>query len=174
MMLFAKDRNPTVIIDPPPPPPPPPPMPPLPVSYGMVDIGTGPTAILAEKAGAAHHSYKAGDKIGAFKIVAMNHKEILFDWDGQPVKKTFAELAAAKATVPASAYSDTQQTPAATPAPAAATTAIGAKAGPGTDLGNDTKACVAGDTTPAGTVQDGLRKVVTKSPFGEVCRWETG
>ena len=89
-------------------------MPPLPVSYGMVDIGTGPTAILAEKAGAAHHSYKAGDKIGAFKIVAMNHKEILFDWDGQPVKKTFAELAAAKATVPASAYSDTQ-----TPAPAA-------------------------------------------------------
>ena len=172
-MLFARDRNPTVILDPPPPPPPPPVMPPLPVSFGMVDIGMGPTAILAEKAGAAHRSYRPGDKIGAFKIVAMNHKEILFDWDGQPVRKTFAELAAAKPTVPASGYSDAPQ-PTPTPAPAAApgTTAIGAKAGPGTDLGNDTKACIAGDSTPAGTVQDGLRKVVTKSPFGEVCRWE--
>jgi hypothetical protein len=102
----------------------------------------------------------------------MNHKEILFDWDGQPVKKTFEELAAAKATIPVAAYSDAPAA-AATPAPAApSTTAIGAKAGPGTDLGNETKACVTGDATPAGTVQDGMRKVVTKSPFGEVCRWE--
>ena len=103
----------------------------------------------------------------------MNHKEILFDWDGQPVKKTFAELAAAKATVPASAYSDTQHpAPAATPAPAAATTAIGAKAGPGVEMGNGSKGCVAGDATPVGTVQDGMRKVTTKTPFGEICRWE--
>jgi hypothetical protein len=170
-MLFARDRNPTVILDPPPPPPPPPQMPPLPVSYGMVDIGAGPTAILAEKVGAAHHGYKPGDKIGAFKIVAMNHKEILFDWDGQPVKKTFEELAAAKSTIPASAH--TEAPPSNTPAPAApSTTAIGAPKGPGTDLGNETRACVSGDSTPAGTVQDGMRKVVTKSPFGEVCRWE--
>jgi hypothetical protein len=130
---------------------------------------------LAEKPGAAHHSYKSGDTIGEFKVVAMNQKEILFDWNGQPVRKTFAELAAAKPTVPASAYSDAsqQQQPAA-PAPAApSTTAIGAKAGPGAaDMGNQTKACVAGDSNPAGTVQDGMRKVVTKSPFGEVCRWE--
>jgi hypothetical protein len=170
-MLFSRDRNPNVILDPPPPPPPPPQMPPLPVSYGMVDIGAGPTAILAEKAGAPHHGYKPGDTIGAFKIVAMNHKEILFDWDGQPVMKTFEELAAAKSTIPAEAHPDNAA--AATPAPAAPkTTAIGAKQGPGADLGNQTRACVANDPTPAGTVENGMRKVVTKSPFGEVCRWE--
>lgn len=175
LMLFAKDRNPNVILDPPPPPPPPPEMPPLPVSYGMVDIGAGPTAILAEKPGAPHHGYKAGDTIGAFKIVAMNNKEILFDWDGQPVRKTFEELAAAKATIPASAHTEAAPPPATptTPASTPSTTAIGGTTkGPGTDLGNETRACVAGDATPAGTVQDGLRKVVTKSPFGEVCRWE--
>ncbi|HYP06698.1 MAG TPA: hypothetical protein VER03_10755, partial [Bryobacteraceae bacterium] len=137
-MLFAKDRNPTVILDPPPPPPPPPVMPPLPVSYGMLDLGSGPTAILAEKPGAAHKGYKAGDQIGAFKIVAMNHKEILFDWDGQPVRKTFAELAAAKATVMVTQSSNDaaptlQNAPA--PSPAPTTTVIGGtKAGPGADL----------------------------------------
>lgn len=173
-MLFAKDRNPTVILDPPPPPPPPPQMPPLPVSYGMVNIGAGPMAILAEKPGAAHHGYKPGDKIGAFTIVAMNSREILFDWDGQPVKRTFAELAAARPTIQ---ESNNAQTSVATNAPppaaaAPATTVIGGKLGPGADLGNETKACVAGDTMPAGSTQDGMRKVVTKSPFGEVCRWE--
>jgi hypothetical protein len=39
-------------------------------------------------------------------------------------------------------------------------------------MGNSTRACVPGDTTPPGTVQDGLRKVVSKTPFGESCRWE--
>ena len=170
-MLFARDRNPNAILDPPPPPPPPPQMPPLPVSFGMVDLGDGPKALLAEKPGAPHKAYKPGDSVGAFKVVAMNHKEILFDWDGQPVLKTFAELAAAKPTVPASGHME------ATPAPAAAaeasrTTSLSGPKGPGADLGNDSKACVAGDSTPAGAVQDGFRKVVTKSPFGEVCRWE--
>jgi hypothetical protein len=170
-MLFVRDRNPNVILDPPPPPPPPPQMPPLPVSFGMVDIGDGPRAILAEKTGAPHKSYRPGDTIGAFKVVAMNNKEILFDWDGQPVRKTFAELAAAKPTVPASGHME--PAPGAAPAAEAPkTTSLAGPKGPGADLGNDSKACVAGDSTPAGTVQDGLRKVVTKSPFGDVCRWE--
>ena len=41
MNLFSKDRNPNVILDPPPPPPPPPQMPPLPVAYGVMDLGGG-------------------------------------------------------------------------------------------------------------------------------------
>lgn len=167
MMLFSRDRNPTVILDPPPPPPPPPQMPPLPVAYGVMDLGSGPTAILAEKPGAEHRGYRTGEKIGEFKILAMNNREILFDWDGQPVKKTLEELAEKKSSIPVNAAPEA-------PAPAApATTAIAAPKGPGTDLGNETRACVPGDTNPAGTVQDGMRKVVTKSPFGDVCRWET-
>jgi hypothetical protein len=171
LMLFSRDRNPNVILDPPPPPPPPPVMPALPVSYGMMDLGMGPMAILAEKPGAPHHSYKAGDKIGAFKIVALNTREILFDWDGELVKKTMDELAEKKSTV---AYNTPPQNNQPAGAPAAPqTTAIGATKGPvEVDMGNQAKACAPGDTTPAGTVEGGMRKVVTKSPFGDVCRWE--
>jgi hypothetical protein len=168
MMLFSRDRNPNVILDPPPPPPPPPQMPPLPVAYGVMDLGSGPTAIMAEKPGAQHRGYKAGETIGAFKIVAMNNHEILFDWDGQKVKKSLEELAEKKSTVAVAAAPPENQAPAAAPA----TTAISAPKGPGTDLGNETRACTPGDSNPAGTVQDGFRKVVTKSPFGDVCRWE--
>ena len=173
MMLFSRDRNPNVILDPPPPPPPPPVMPPLPVAYGMMDLGLGPMAILAEKAGAPHHSYKAGDTIGAFKILGLNTKEILFDWEGQPVKRTLEELAEKRSTV---AYNTPppDNPGAATPAPAAPqTTAIGGAKGPvEADMGNQAKACAAGDSSPAGTIEGGMKKVITKSPFGDVCRWE--
>ena len=134
-----------MILDPPPPPPPPPQMPPLPVSYGMMDLGAGPTAILAEKPGAPHQSYRPGDKIGAFKIVAMNNREILFDWDGQPVKKTFEELADHRPTMTA-----TGGTAADAPAPAAAASAqpttkslAGAK-GPGSRSGESDASLCAG------------------------------
>jgi hypothetical protein len=173
MMLFSRDRNPNVILDPPPPPPPPPVMPPLPVSYGMMDLGLGPMVILAEKPGAAHHSYKPGDKIGAFKIVAMNTKEIMFDWDGQLIKKTLDELAEKKSTVAYNTPPQDQAGAAAAPPATPQTTAIGATKGPvEVDMGNQAKACAPGDATPAGTVEGGMRKVVTKSPFGDVCRWE--
>jgi hypothetical protein len=175
MNLFSKDRNPNVILDPPPPPPPPPQMPPLPVAYGVMDLGGGPTAILAEKPGAAHKGYRPGEKIGAFRIVAMNNREILFDWDGQPVKKTLEELADHRPTMTSSGTTAADAPPAATTAAAPAQPALKTLAdvkGPGTDLGNQTRACAPGDTSAAGSVQDGMRKVVTKSPFGDVCRWE--
>jgi hypothetical protein len=173
MNLFSKDRNPNVILDPPPPPPPPPQMPPLPVAYGVMDLGAGPAAILAEKPGAAHRSYRPGEKIGAFKIVAMNNREILFDWDGQPVKKTLEELADHRPTMTATGGTAADAPPASAAASAQPTTKSLAEAkGPGVDLGNQTRACAPGDAAPAGTVQDGMRKVVTKSPFGDVCRWE--
>lgn len=175
MMLFSKDRNPNVILDPPPPPPPPPPMPPLPVAYGVIDIGSGPTAILAEKPGATQRGYRAGEKIGAFKIVAFNNREILLDWDGKPIKKTFEEIAARKSTIPTEQQTPVPDGQAATQPQSSAptTTNLGAgPKGPGADLGNQTKACAAGDNSPAGTVQDGFKKVVNKTPFGDVCRWE--
>ena len=54
-----------------------------------------------------------------------------------------------------------------------AATVISAPKGPGTDLGNETRACASrGYESLPGAVQDGMRKVVTKSPFGDVCRWE--
>ncbi len=83
--------------------------------------------------------------IGAFKILGMNNHEILFDWDGQPVKKTLQELAEKKSTIPVEAAPEN-------PAPARrrANTAIAAPKGPGSDLGNETRACVPGDTNASG------------------------
>jgi hypothetical protein len=34
------------------------------------------------------------------------------------------------------------------------------------------KSCVAGDTTPVGTVVDGLKKITWDTPFGKGCAWE--
>ena len=169
-MVFSRDRNPTVILDPPAPPPPPKPIPDLPVAYGVMNLGDGPTAILSVKSGAEHRGYKPGEKIGEFKVVALNHKEIVFEWEGKYIKKNIEELADRRPTVPQAAPEPTPQQPAAQPQ--TQTTSIGKPEGPGGDMGNSQRACVPGDTSPPGTVQDGFRKVVTKTPFGDSCRWE--
>jgi hypothetical protein len=168
-MVFSRDRNPDVILDPPAPPDPPKPMPRLPVAYGVMNLGQGPTAILSEKPGADHHGYKAGEKIGEFKLVALNNQEIVLEWEGKYVKKTIEELADRTPVVATPPAETTQQ------APPAQTqlTPVGEPKGPGeTDMGNSSRACVPGDTSPAGTVKDGMRKVVSKTPFGDSCRWE--
>ena len=166
-MVFVKDRNPNIILDPPPPPPPPKPMPQLPVAYGVIDLGTGPTAILSERAGAQHKGYRAGDQIGEFKLVALNNRELVFEWEGKQVRKTLEEL---KDRRPVSEAKPAEET-AAAPKPAS-TTLAPAKPGPGEQVSETTRACVTGDPSPSGTVIDGMKKVVVKTPFGEQCRWE--
>src|SRR5689334_6663518 len=80
-LLVSKDRNPNVILPPPPAPPEPPKMPPLPFAYGVMDFGSGPLVLLAEKSGGQNKPYKIGDKIGEFKVLAVSNKEISFDWN---------------------------------------------------------------------------------------------
>ncbi len=43
---------------------------------------------------------------------------------------------------------------------------------PGRDIGGGKKACQKGDTSPAGTVRDGMKKVIVHLPIGQNCRWE--
>jgi mannose-6-phosphate isomerase-like protein (cupin superfamily) len=43
----------------------------------------------------------------------------------------------------------------------------------GIDLGSGFRACVASDTTPAGTVVDGYRKVINHGFMGRSCLWES-
>lgn len=168
--LFSRDRKPDVILDPPAPPPPPKPMPPLPAAYGVIDLGAGPTVILSERPGAPHKGYRAGEQIGEFKLVSVNSQEIVLEWEGKPVKRRLEELIdkSARDAEPAPAQTTAAQS---SPAPAA-TSLAEIKAGPGVELGPTTRACVPNDTTPEGTVQDGYKKIVTKTPFGTSCRWE--
>lgn len=169
--LFSRDRNPTVILDPPAPPPPPRPMPSLPLAYGMMDLGSGPAVFLSEKKGVDHKAYRPGEQIGEFKLVAVQGREIVFEWDGKEVRRPLEELLDKSANEPPPPPA-ARAKPRTTGASQTTSSSIGKNAGPGEALGAETRACVPGDKSPAGTVQDGFRKVLTRTPFGEQCRWE--
>ena len=174
--LFSADRNPTPVPDPPPPPPPPKPMPPLPTAHGvMLWDGIPPTVVLSLGKG-PQKGYRAGDKIGEFTLVSVNNKEIVFEWEGKQVAKRLDEImernqvAQQETAAPAA--------PAAAPAQSAAANLaadsnLGSNPnGPGKDAGGNIHMCNPGDTSPPGTVVDGLEKKVNTTPFGVTCRWE--
>ncbi len=162
-VLFSRDRNPNVVVEAAPPKP----VPPFPVAYGVMDLGSGPMAMLSEKAGARSRQYSAGDKVGEFTLVALASDELVLEWNGQEFRKKLSELKPETAKQSAAEAA----TPAAPAAPVVSATAAPAS-GPGMQLTDELKACVQGDPTPAGTVRDGYRKVVTQTPFGASCRWE--
>jgi hypothetical protein len=81
-MLFSKDRNPNVIVQPPPHPPPPPPMPALPVYYGQMALGQ-PVVLLAVTPTTEQKSYHAGEDVGKFKVVAWDSESITLNWGRQ-------------------------------------------------------------------------------------------
>jgi hypothetical protein len=168
-MLFSKDRNPTVIIEPPAPPPPKP-MPALPLFHGLLDLGDGPMAIMSENAKAPHRDYQPGDQVGAFKLVAVSNDAIVLEWEGHTITKNPEEMLD-RGTPPPTAPASPVASAAAAPAPAPKITPP-EKPGPGLDLGRGVKACQPGDTSAEGAIVDGMRKVVKPSPFGAKCYWE--
>lgn len=188
-MLFSKDRNPTVIYDPPPPPPPPKPMPALPASRGLMLFGdVPPTIILVEKGSNVQKGYRPGETIGPFKIVSFDNKEITFEWEGKQVKRRLDELVEKDALPPAAPPTASASAPRGTSSGAAPVSAAAApdaaqqpatqslssagKNGPGVAMSSDMRACQTGDASPSGTVVDGYRKVIGGGLFGNTCRWE--
>ncbi len=167
-MLFARDRNSTVVIDPPAPPPPPPPMPPLPIVRGVMNLGDGAMAILSEKAESGQRGYKPGEQIGEFKLLSVNNTEIVFEWNGKPVTRRLDELKVIADQAAPQAAGDSRT---AAPAAAAVVNPSG-QAAPGVDIGKGNSACQSGDKSPAGTVVNGMRKLIQESPFGQRCYWE--
>jgi hypothetical protein len=173
--LFTKDRNSNIEIPVPPPPPTPPPVPPLPVYRGQMAIGepvvflaTGPTD---EK------GYRKGDMVGKFKLVAFDRDNITLEWDGKNLEHKVTDL------VSREPQQGQQSTAAPAPVAAAApVTSLGAGTGQrlntndsnpalGVDMGGP-RACVAGDNSPAGTILNGYRKVITQGLMGQSCHWE--
>ena len=169
-MLFSRDRNPTVIVEPPPAPPAKP-MPPLPMLYGVMNLVDGTTAIMGERMGAKHQGIRLGEKVGEFTLVAVNREEITLEWDGKPIKKRIEEMIDRGAT-PAAPPAGNMPRPAATASGPIVQPTPKVEAAPGIELGKGVKACQSGDASPAGTTADGYRKVVTATPFGNSCRWE--
>jgi hypothetical protein len=169
-MLFDRDRNPKVVVEVAPAKP----MPALPLAYGMMDMGSGPVAILSEKPGAANRSYSPGDKVGSFILDAIEGDELVFAWEGQQVRKRLQDLKPQTgSSAPAGTGAQTGSAPAAAGKTVQSVVAAApAETGPGPELTGELKACQPNDTSPGGTVRDGLRKVVTRTPFGISCHWE--
>lgn len=180
-LLFAKDRNPDEIIDVKPPDPPKP-VPAFPAAYGVISMFGETTILLSEPGKAEQKGYRSGEKVGPFLIAKLSEEEITLAWEDKQFKKNIADLKP----------KDTPPPPPQEQAGTAERTSTGlpvnrspvtpqevvkktqeATAGlPGIDTGaGDLLVCVAGDSSPAGTVQNGWRKVVTKGPFGTKCLW---
>jgi hypothetical protein len=127
-----------------------------------------PTIVLSESASGQQRGYHPGDTIGPWKLVALDSRYVDLEWDGKKFQKRIdelisrepiAEVAAPAAPTAAKPATQVLSTP---PAPGK----------PGVDTGGGYKGCASGDSSPNGTVSDGMRKVVTATPFGNSCQWE--
>jgi hypothetical protein len=172
-MLWSKDRNSQVILDPPKPPAPPKPLPALPVVHGVMDIGDGPIVMMSDKPGARHRGVRPGEKIGEFKLISANNEELVLGWEDRTVKKKLGELIDRGGdAAPGQAQAGSQApAPAAAAAPAPAPPPL-AKPEPGVKLTEGISSCQTNDPSPAGTVVNGMRKVIRQTPFGPSCIWE--
>jgi hypothetical protein len=102
-------------------------------------------------------------------VVSVDSSYADFEWDGKDFKKRIDEL------IDQTPIADIAAPPPANPAAAkpAQTLSSGSQSGkPGQDTGGGYKACAPGDSSPNGTIVDGMRKVVTATPFGSGCTWE--
>ena len=171
-MLFSKDRNPTVIIEVAPPPPEQP-MPQLPCWHGQMTFGE-PRVILSDCRGGMQRSYKAGEKVGEFALLAFDGQSAKFKWKDKVVEKSIEEMkrAAAASAPQQAAPVAVASAPAASKPATQSLTGSGTPTEPGKELGNGTRSCQAGDNSPAGSVINGMKKVVTANPFGNSCYWE--
>jgi hypothetical protein len=166
-LLFSRDRNSTVVIEIAPPQP----MPDLPRAHGLMAFGGDPTIVLSEKAGGRQRGYRAGETIGPFKLLALKDGNVIFEWEGQQIERRVEDILVRSAPA-----IEPEPAPAASaPPPAASATTVlsseTAKAAPGVELGKQERACNPGDASPPGAFVDGMRKVVSQTPFGDSCRW---
>ncbi|MDP9113411.1 MAG: hypothetical protein M3O20_06990 [Acidobacteriota bacterium] len=220
-MLFSKDRNPIVVVEPPKPAPEPV-MPPLPSYSGQMSIGE--PVIFLSAAKDVQHGYHAGDQVGDFKLSSFDQDNVVFEWKGKTVERKLEDLRAKQMVAQAGAGGGAggAQGPApampwpsvptpgypmpiqsggnansnAASAPAASSTAGASPANPTTSLSGSKaaennsasdasedgvlgavlpggfRACLPADTSPAGTVHSGYRKVQAMSIFGASCDWE--
>ena len=170
--LFSSDRNDEIIVDPPkveavkq--------MPALPISTGVMRVPSGVKAFMAAKSGETPRMVKVDDTVGEFRILALDERDVTFEWNGQQIKRKIEDLIDRSGHDQVSGATQATAAPAAPPAPGPNVPPPPPAAGQktGVVLTESTRACRPGDTSAAGASEDGYRKVITPSPFGPVCRW---
>lgn len=153
-------------------------MPALPLYHGMMNFGDeeGPVAIMSVAAGKPHKAIHPGETIGEFTLLAVSKDGLDLQWRDQKVHKRPEEILDRTHTA---AQTQATETPAkipggyATPPPPRPEPPPPGQYGPGADNGPGTKRCMDNDTTPAGAVVSGYRKVDKPGPFGRTCYWES-
>ena len=164
--LFSRDRNPNVVVEIAPPKP----VPEFPVAYGIMSLGGEPSAILSTKSGERSRQYSVGDKVGEFTLAEIENDGIVLEWDGRQFRKSLKELRAAAPPAAAAAAAPAAAAP--TVVAPVRTAVASPDPGPGAQTSEEHRECQAGDTSPAGTIRNGYRKVLVPSPFGDMCRWD--
>jgi hypothetical protein len=175
-LLFAKDRDPNVVIvaEPPPPPPPEPPAPPLPEYYGQMNFGE-PVIVLGLEG--KQKSYRVGERIGEFTVAAFDRESITLEWRDKRLRHELRELTPKPATRSAAPAPPAPAASAAAAPPAANVAKMGGSsaAKPDTVFGKQlgmVRLCLPDDPSPEGTVKDGYRKVIVNGLMGPSCSWE--
>jgi hypothetical protein len=173
-MLFSKDRDPNVLIEPPAPPPPPPPekpVPPLPSYYGQMSIGE--PVILMSIDRAPQKSYHVGDKVGDFTLAAFDRDTVTLEWNDKTLVHNVKELTPKEAEKPVAQA-------AAAPPPTANVAKSVSKMGGNTPKSDPAlgpmngrfATCLPEDNSPDGTIKDGFRKKIVPGMMGVTCMWE--
>lgn len=168
--LFAKDRNPIVVVEKKVEPPPKP-MPSLPAVFGVMDLGAGPTVFMAF-ASETQQGYRLGDKLGEFKLIAADQKNITFEWESKQITRSIDELRSSEKSPAASSAPFNPGNASAANIPPPPKPPENVRAGPGIDIGGGQRGCAPGDKSPDGTVVDGYKKTSRNYAFGPICYWE--
>ena len=170
--LFAKDRSPDIVVEPPKPvevkk------MPALPVVYGVMAMPSGVRAIMAANKGEPGHGTRVGDKLGEFEIAALESERITVLWNGGKVERRIEDLIDRSGPPHQGGGGGAAPGPRGPAAPPLPPPPSNAPPKMGDVTGEGTRACAAGDNSPAGPVLDGYRKTVVQTPFGPMgCRWQ--
>jgi hypothetical protein len=144
-------------------------MPPLPVFHGMMNLGGGPFVILSIGNG-PHLDIHPGEPIGQFTLVSVSNDGLTFDWNGQKVMKTTEELTdKSHSAVAVQAQVSTERTAAPPPPSAPPPPPL---VGPGELTNFGFKMCNMNDGLEPGTIKDGYRKTINRTPFGPTCSWD--
>jgi hypothetical protein len=169
-MLWSKDRNSQVVVEEKPVEVKP--LPPLPSVHGVINMGDGPIVMMSDKQGERQRGIHPGEMIGAFKLISVNSEELVLGFEDRTVKKRLQELIVHKED-PAPSSGGGQGGVANTGGvpPPPPSTVVG-RPEPGVVLSEGVNNCQPGDNSPAGTVANGMRKVVMATPFGMACKWE--
>jgi hypothetical protein len=168
--LFHPSRNPDM---PPAPqiekPAPPRLMPALPAFHGAMHLGFGLVALLAF-GNRPSQTVRIGDAIGPFRLVDFNMVDITFEFEGMLIRRTLEQLTDHSVTAAAVVEARDSARSAVEPAPAAPV--IPTLLGPGPMTAQGVALCLPNDSTPFGTIRNGLRKVQIPTPFATACVWE--